>query len=517
MRRLLSPILLAALFVPAAADAAPRVTAAPGRLAVTYDSDSRTRESFGALAVAPDGTVFAGGAAGTSRRLAITAFGSDGRALRGFGGRAPFAVREADALVRAADGSLFAVGRRDSGAPAVVRAGADGSFDRAYGLRPVPGLTQLGCLGCQAAALTPDGGLVVAGTGRGGRFAVAKLRADGTADPAFGVGGVAHPLPGPGGATELVLRPDGRMVARGFVGAQADEQRQIVVGLQANGTRDPAFGIVEPRGDAWSLRLDAAGRVLVATGNGTLAAIERFTALGEPDPAWGSGGRVALGSVGIPTIVGTSAGVVVAAKAIRRPLVRLALDEGGRVSARSRTPLTFGGGQFYPARRLVQVGTPDWGPQALALRPDGSLALAGAVFVSRAAEGDTLDGSEAALAFVRARGGYARTPRSGRPRIRAVVRRSPLATVVRRRSITLRFAPGRRGLARVTVRVGGRLAARGGVPFWTDRATRARVPLTAAGRRRLAGASQARLRVRIERVDMAGNRRTATVTATRGR
>jgi uncharacterized delta-60 repeat protein len=511
MRRLLTPLLLAALFLPAAADAAPRVTAAPGRLAVTYDADSRTHEQFGALAVGPDGTVFAGGAAGTSRRLAITAFGPDGRVVRGFGGRAPFVVREADALVRAADGSLFAVGRLSEGAPGIVRLDADGTFDRAYGVRPVPGLSQLGCLGCHGAALTPDGGLVVAGTGRGGRFAVAKLRADGTADPAFGVGGVAHPLPGPGGATELVVRPDGRLVARGFVGARAEEQRQIAVGLRANGTRDPAFAIVEPRGDAWSLRLDPAGRVLVATGNGTLAAIERFTAAGEPDPAWGSGGRVALGSVGIPTIVGTSSGVVVAAKAIRRPLVRLALDDGGRVGARSRTRLSFGGGQFEPAAGSVQVGTPDWGPQALALRPDGSLALAGAVFLSRAAEGDTFDASEAALAFVRARGGYARTPRSGRPRIRATVRRVPLATVLRRRSIALRFAPGRRGLAQVTVRAGGRVVARGGVPFWTNRATRASVPLTAAGRRRLARGSEPRLRVRIQRVDMAGNRRAATV------
>ena len=528
--RLLPIAVVLLLLAPAAAVGAPLLTSSGGRLAVTYDADHRTRESFGALAVAPDGTVFAGGGAGLSRRLTVTAFAPDGRPVRGFGSgggaRAPFAVRETDAMVRTADGTLYAVGRlpadepATSGPPAVVRLDARGAFDRAYGLRAVPGLVGIGCLGCRSAAPTPDGGLVVAG--RSGseqepRFAVAKLRADGTPDPAFGANGVAHPLPGEGGARELAVRPDGRIVVNGRTGPldDLDESREIVIGLRADGRRDPAFEIVEPLADVSAMRLDGTGRVLVATSaSGTSASIERYTAAGLPDPAWSGDGRVALGRVGFPTLASVDGGVVVAAKAFGEPLVRVALDGGGRVTGRSSTRLTFGGGTFERGSVLPELGTRDWAPQAIAARPDGSLALAGGVFLSLAADGDSRDSSEAALAFVRPRGGFVRTPRSPRPVLGATVRRQSLGSVVARRGVALRFAPRRRGLARVVVRAGGRVVARGGVPFWTARPVRARVPLTAVGRRLLRSADRVRIRVAIARTDMAGNRRSGSVSAT---
>ncbi len=478
MRRLLSPILFAALLVPAAAEAAPRVTAAPGRLAVTYDAQHRTGESFGALAVAPDGTVLAGGGAGLSRRLAVTAIAPDGRLDRRFGAgggaRSPFAVRETDALVRAGDGTLYAVGRLPTndgstlGRPAVVRLTAAGTFDRAYGLRPLPGLVGVGCLGCRSAALTPDGGLVVAGrsgTERSARFAVVKLRADGTPDPAFGIGGVAHPLPGEGGARELAVRPDGRIVVNGRTGPleDPDESRELVIGLRADGRRDPAFAIVEPLADVSALRLDARGRVLVATSaTGSSASIERYTAAGLPDTGWGGDGRVALGRVGFPALASVDGGVVVAAKSFGAPLRRVALDDAGRVGARSATRLTFGGGTFQLGSVLPELGTPDWGPQAIAARPDGSLALAGGVFLTLASDGGSIDGSEAALAFVRPRGGFVRTRRSPRPVLGATVPRQSLRQGGRaaRPGAAVRPAPARPGARRRARRRAGRGARR---------------------------------------------------------
>jgi hypothetical protein len=181
--------------------AAPRVAAAPGRIAVTFDESREMREHIGALVPRPDGSLLAVGATGRSARLAVMAFRPDGSLDAGFGAGggaiAPFAVHEGVALLPSADGSLIAVGGQPStdgssqGAPAAVRVLPGGRFDPAYGgdgVGEVPGIVQVGCLGCALAALQPDGGVLVAGFGGRSpdrnRFTVTRLRPDGSADPA---------------------------------------------------------------------------------------------------------------------------------------------------------------------------------------------------------------------------------------------------------------------------------------------------------------------------------------------
>jgi uncharacterized delta-60 repeat protein len=159
-------------------------------------------------------------------------------------------------------------------------------------------------------ALAPDGGILAAGLRNDGadptfgdpaddRFAVARYRPDGSLDPAFGTGGVATVDPGFGGSRAQVVRvlAGGRIVA----GGQAGEQFALV-GLLPTGAPDPSFGdggasYESPPASARITALDVLpdGR-LVAAGRGTnvngrdQVVLARYTANGNADPAFGSGG-----------------------------------------------------------------------------------------------------------------------------------------------------------------------------------------------------------------------------------
>jgi uncharacterized delta-60 repeat protein len=81
-----------------------------------------------------------------------------------------------------------------------------------------------------AVKLQPDGKIVAAGAPQPNgfhppqEFAVARYRANGTLDPAFGTGGVAKAGLLPAGASAAVLQPDGKIVAAGSVGDGLQQQ-----------------------------------------------------------------------------------------------------------------------------------------------------------------------------------------------------------------------------------------------------------------------------------------------------
>jgi uncharacterized delta-60 repeat protein len=81
-----------------------------------------------------------------------------------------------------------------------------------------------------AVKLQPDGKIVAAGAAQPNgfhppqEFAVARYRANGTLDPAFGTGGVAKAGLLPAGASAAVLQPDGKIVAAGSVGDGLQQQ-----------------------------------------------------------------------------------------------------------------------------------------------------------------------------------------------------------------------------------------------------------------------------------------------------
>jgi uncharacterized delta-60 repeat protein len=84
--------------------------------------------------------------------------------------------------------------------------------------------------GAGAVKLQPDGKIVVAGAAVSSgfhpppQFAVARYKANGTLDPAFGTKGVAEAGLFPAGATAAALQPDGKIVAAGSVGGGPERE-----------------------------------------------------------------------------------------------------------------------------------------------------------------------------------------------------------------------------------------------------------------------------------------------------
>jgi uncharacterized delta-60 repeat protein len=206
---------------------------------------------------------------------------------------------------------------------AVARLDAAGHIDASFGdgglvLIPWSDETQNGYL--SDLALTPDGGIVVAGRfsaygpGLNSDFAIAKVGDDGALDMAFGDGGtrVFHDESGTSmanGIDRLALLDDGRLVFAGYRAAGASNQRGAALGrLESDGTTDATFGDpatpgylyvdVAPDGlsvDASGLAIQPDGKLVVAMTYFSASEDERFfawraTADGALDTAFADGG-----------------------------------------------------------------------------------------------------------------------------------------------------------------------------------------------------------------------------------
>lgn len=174
-------------------------------------------------------------------------------------------------------------------------------------------LTPVGYGSANAAAAAPDGSVVVAGTAVvNGREvgAVRRYASDGSPVAGFGAGGVVRLGAGPGSLRLIAaaVRPDGRIVVAGTRGRPARRPGLYVARLRADGRPDPSFGggdgIVEVGrpGEAWRVddaALDAQGRLTVALERTSLAglagAVLRLRADGTPDASFGPRGLRATG------------------------------------------------------------------------------------------------------------------------------------------------------------------------------------------------------------------------------
>ena len=106
--------------------------------------------------------------------------------------------------------------------PALARYNPDGSLDPTFGtggkvvtkFSTGSGMSHARCVVAQ-----PDGKIVAGVWGGFGDFALARYDTAGNLDPTFGQGGLATSnRPGLDGVEDLVLQPDGKIVAAGFVG-----------------------------------------------------------------------------------------------------------------------------------------------------------------------------------------------------------------------------------------------------------------------------------------------------------
>jgi uncharacterized delta-60 repeat protein len=534
MRISTRPLLMLAL----GAAAAPVSTEAPGRVTTSFDlDDPDAGGSIVSLAALPDGAVLAASPDGRDR-MRLLRFRADGQLDRGFGGSARVEGGGGEVLIRSDGGMtvLTAFGSSAStfGTPALVRVDARGRPDAAFG--GGDGRLKVPLRTASAAAATADGGMVVAGdarnrAGKSRLFAVARAAANGTLDTRFGDGGVAVPFGVKGTADAVAAQPDGKVLASGTIGTLAEPQ-EVLVRLTGDGQRDPSFGggdgvvelpLTSVPADSVSFALDAQGRSLIS-GLGPEPdsgwRILRYGQDGQPDPAFGQAGVVELDDAfAEASLVPHPDGVLVMAKyGIEEAVRLLKLNERGQpdgafgVGGTAVTPLPFGGGSIMEG----QLSFPASGfrVNAVALRPDGSLLLAGSSGVSIGDRITSHEASELALAALRPDGRLdERFGGPGRPpALRMNVVRDGLAAV-RRRGLRLRIAPRRRGAILVRARAGGRTIARGVLALRAARPTTHTVPLTAGGRR-LLRARRLRVTARYVANDLAGNRTRGRVRAT---
>ena len=133
-----------------------------------------------------------------------------------------------------------------------MRYNPDGSLDNGFGtngrVRTDFGLERSG--GVMDLVLQPDGKIVAGGTSRGGNvaaaFALARYDSNGMLDHSFGIDGIRTTgLPGQlANMTALILQPGGKLVAAGEGRARSGTNPSdfVLVRYQPNGREDTTFG-----------------------------------------------------------------------------------------------------------------------------------------------------------------------------------------------------------------------------------------------------------------------------------
>jgi uncharacterized delta-60 repeat protein len=272
-----------------------------GVAVLTVGTDAR---AF-ALALQPDGRAVAAGISdGNLLALRLDdagvldkSFDGDGVKTINLGGS-----EMAHAVVLTPDGRIVLAGSTtvnpdgktaNAGNFAALRLAADGSaVDFGFGNVTVNGtkaaLLDLGGADhAFAAALRPDGKLVLAGVGGPvGRMTAVRLTPTGLPDSTFnGTGTRLVELPGPAEARAVVLQPDGRAVLVGFgqptagpvltVGTDARLVRLTESGAIDDSFGTPAIDLGTPSDQAYAAALDAHGHILVAGRAGADAAAVR--------------------------------------------------------------------------------------------------------------------------------------------------------------------------------------------------------------------------------------------------
>ena len=287
------------------------------------------------VAVQPDGRILVTGFAplGVSGRsdMMVARLLADGTLDTSFAGGAGMATFDfgtwndaASRVLVQANGSLLLAGRvgnnLSNGDPtdfAVLRLTAAGQIDTAYGSNGWARANVAGGYDVpRGAVLAADGGVVLAGRvassgGADGDVGLVKFTAAGQPDPAFGANGngtVRVITTEHDEARDIILMPDGRMLVvgeRDVPGVPGAVFELWLARLLANGQLDTSFGsggvatLATPmRGYAVAVQADgavwAAGETPSANGSSADFGLARFTAAGQPDGAFGSGGLLVV-------------------------------------------------------------------------------------------------------------------------------------------------------------------------------------------------------------------------------
>jgi uncharacterized delta-60 repeat protein len=215
--------------------------ASPGDLDASFDGDGKKTIDYGgddsanAVALQPDAKIVLAGGGGPNSDFAVTrlnpvgsfdtSFDGDGTAGADFGG---FDYGRAAALQP--DGKIVVAGYTTvNDDVAVARFNRDGSLDASFdpGGADGPGKKTFGYGGndrARAVLVAPDGKIVVAGTGNANYdFVVTRLNSDGSFDASFdGDGTAGFDFGGVDDGDAVAAQPDGRLVVAGETGIKSD-------------------------------------------------------------------------------------------------------------------------------------------------------------------------------------------------------------------------------------------------------------------------------------------------------
>ncbi len=346
-------------------------------------------------AALPDGSLVAVGDSG--RSFVAARYSADGQPDAGFGrggqARIPLGVSGdwARSVALRPDGRILGAGysitgsRWEHDAPgpvtsyssAVLSFSEDGRLGAVYsppirGVRAYAGEVDTGI------ALLADGRILVAGDHtfwsnrdhNGDAFAVSRLMANGETDATFGANGLAEAVvPYAQDARAMVVQPDGRIVLAGEV----DYGYLVLLRFLPDGVLDTTFGnggtLITPNfGEAYGLALQTDGR-LVAAGSTCLyyevcnVALARYTADGQLDPTFGSGGLASADFGGADVAYDVAV-----------------LPDGKLLVAGSPTLARFNpDGSLDPSFGIDGSATSGFTARSVALQPDGRIVVAGSL------------------------------------------------------------------------------------------------------------------------------------------
>jgi uncharacterized delta-60 repeat protein len=245
-------------------------------------------------------------------------FGAGGIVTTDFGN--PFERSESVAVQ--ADGKILAAGYSQDGVCSgqecvgvLARYNGDGTLDSSFGAGGVVNPPEVNPV--YAVAVQSDGRVLVAGAGYDGQtsgFGFARYESDGTLDPGFGnTGEVFVDFSDLGSvitfaANDVVLQPDGKIVAVGSACPETCLTQFAVARLNVDGSLDTSFGtggkvLTDFAGTGWGdiaegVAVQPDGRIVAAgcnlCGGAERIALARYLADGTLDTTFDGDGRLAI-------------------------------------------------------------------------------------------------------------------------------------------------------------------------------------------------------------------------------
>jgi uncharacterized delta-60 repeat protein len=298
--------------------------AAPGQLDFAFGAGGKATFSFGSctaysIAVQGDGKLLVGGEAFVANNdFALvrfntdgsldTGFGSSGKVTTDFSGSTDFCTR----VRTLSDGRILAAGTADGNGGkdfAVARYLADGSLDTTFDPVGHDGKVHFdfGMGNDETSSdmvVQPDGKIVLVGyvnTGTDTDYGIMRLNPDGSLDTTFNATG-RQTVDFVGTfdvATSVVLQPDGRILVAGY--SVTGGFNFSLARLNADGSLDTTFGTggivttdVNPMAFDYCQRIIVlrSGKILATGTSNSDFVLVRYTAKGELDPTFGTGGIV---------------------------------------------------------------------------------------------------------------------------------------------------------------------------------------------------------------------------------